>query len=90
MFGNQAPIKEAKVGLPVEMTIILILWGNDLNQLRRANRDTASSLSYQTKGRTLLLKLRITTLVPSHIWPLIFVKTIKRTKLIVERRQRFT
>lgn len=90
MFGNQASIKEAKVGLPLEMTIISILWGNDLNQLRRANRDTASSLSYQTKGRMLLLKLRITTLVPSYIWLLIFVKSIKRTKLIVERRQRFT
>lgn len=90
MFGNQASIKEAKVGLPLEMTIISILWGNDLNQLRRASHDTASSLSYQTKGRTLLLKLRITTLVPSHIWLPIFVKSIKRTKLIVERRQRFT
>lgn len=43
MFGNQVLIKEAKVGLPEEMTLTLILWGNDLNQLRRASRDTGSS-----------------------------------------------
>lgn len=90
MFGNKASIKEAKVGLLLEMTIMSILWGNDLNQFGRANRDTASALSYQTKGMTLFLKLRITTLVPSHIWLPIFVKSIKRTKLIVVRRQRFT
>lgn len=81
MFGNQVSIKKAKFGLPEEMTITSILWGNDLNQLRRANHDTGSSLSYQTKGMTSLLKLRITTLVPSHIWPPIFVKSIKKNQI---------